>query len=92
VAGLEYAAGVEATVVGKPALGIFEVACELAGAPPAEAVMVGDDLESDLRPARALGMRVVLVRTGKGATFTPAPGDVDLDAPDLAGAVERLLG
>jgi hypothetical protein len=37
-------------------------------------------------------MRVVLVRTGKGATFTPAPGDVDLDAPDLAGAVERLLG
>ena len=92
VAGLEYAAGVEATVVGKPAPGIFEVACELAGAEPAEAVMVGDDLESDLRPARALGMRVVLVRTGKGATFSPGPGDVDLDAPDLAGAVDRLVG
>jgi HAD superfamily hydrolase (TIGR01458 family) len=92
VAGLEYAAGIEAPVVGKPAPGIFEVACELAGAPPGEAAMVGDDLESDLRPARELGMRVVLVRTGKGGSFSPAPGDVDLDVPDLAAAVEALLG
>ena len=53
--------------------------------------MVGDDLESDLRPARALGMRVVLVRTGKGATFSPEPGDVDLDVADLAAAVDLLL-
>ena len=92
VAGLEYAAGVEATVVGKPAAGIFEVACELAGAPPDETTMVGDDLESDLRPARALGMHVALVRTGKGGTFSPGPGEVDLDAPDLAAVVELLLG
>jgi HAD superfamily hydrolase (TIGR01458 family) len=92
VAGLEFAAGVEAEVVGKPAPEIFAVACERAGAPPAEAAMVGDDLESDLRPARALGMHVVLVRTGKGASFSPGPGDVDLDVPDLAAAVDRLLG
>jgi ribonucleotide monophosphatase NagD (HAD superfamily) len=91
VAGLEYATGIEAAVAGKPAPGIFEVACELAGAPPREAAMVGDDLESDLRPARALGMWVVLVRTGKGASFSPGPGDVDLDAADLAAAVDLLL-
>ena len=54
--------------------------------------MIGDDLESDLRPARALGMRAVLVRTGKGSTFSPQPGDVDGDVPDLAAAVELLLG
>jgi FMN phosphatase YigB (HAD superfamily) len=53
--------------------------------------MVGDDLESDLWPARALGMRVVLVRTGKGGTFSPGPGDVDLDVADLAAAVDLLL-
>lgn len=92
VAGLEYAAGVEAAVVGKPAPGIFEVACGLAGAAPGDAVMVGDDLESDLRPARALGMRIALVRTGKGASFSPGPVDVDLDAPDLAAVVDLLLG
>ena len=91
VAGLEYATGAEATVVGKPAAGIFEVACGLAGAPPGEAAMIGDDLESDLRPARALGMRAVLVRTGKGSTFSPQPGDVDVDVPDLAAAVDLLL-
>jgi HAD superfamily hydrolase (TIGR01458 family) len=92
VTGLEYATGIEAAVVGKPAPGIFEVACELAGAPPGEAAMVGDDLESDLRPARTLGMRIVLVRTGKGATFSPGPGDVDLDVADLEAAVDVLLG
>lgn len=92
VAGLEYAAGVEAAVVGKPAPGIFAVACERAGAQPGEAAMVGDDLDSDLRPARELGMRIVLVRTGKGGTFSLDPGDVDVDAPDLAAAVVQLLG
>ena len=91
VAGLEYATGAEATVVGKPAAGIFEVACGLAGAPPGEAAMIGDDLESDLRPARALGMCAVLIRTGKGSTFSPQPGDVDVDVPDLAAAVDLLL-
>jgi HAD superfamily hydrolase (TIGR01458 family) len=91
VAGLEYAAGVTATVVGKPSPQIFEVACERAGADPGEAAMVGDDLDSDLRPARAIGMRIALVRTGKGASFSPGPGEVDLDAPDLAAAVDLLL-
>jgi HAD superfamily hydrolase (TIGR01458 family) len=91
VAGLEYAAGVEATVVGKPSPEIFEVASGRAGAARDEAVMVGDDLDSDLRPARGLGMRTVLVRTGKGGSFAPEPGDVDLDAPDLAAAVDLLL-
>ncbi len=84
VVGLEYAAGVEATVVGKPAPDIYRTACELLRVEPARALMVGDDPESDLGPAAAVGMRTCLVRTGKGATFTVAPGAVDLDLPDLA--------
>ena len=35
-------------------------------------MMVGDDLESDLPPARAIGMRTCLVRTGKGSTLRPS--------------------
>jgi ribonucleotide monophosphatase NagD (HAD superfamily) len=46
-------------------------------------MMVGDDLETDLPPARAIGMRTCLVRTGKGSTFD-RPADADLDLPDLA--------
>jgi HAD superfamily hydrolase (TIGR01458 family) len=90
VSGLEYATGVRATVIGKPSPAIFETACALAGAEPAAAMMVGDDLESDLRPAAALGMATCLVRTGKGASFAPDPGEVDLVCADLA-ALARLL-
>ncbi len=90
VAGLEYAADAQATVVGKPSPGIFATACASAGAEPANTMMVGDDLESDLRPAAELGMATCLVRTGKGGTFTPAPGEVDMHVDDLAALADAL--
>jgi HAD superfamily hydrolase (TIGR01458 family) len=83
VAGLEFSARVSATVVGKPSTEIYRSACELLGVPPERSMMVGDDLETDLPPARAIGMRTCLVRTGKGSTFD-RPADADLDLPDLA--------
>jgi HAD superfamily hydrolase (TIGR01458 family) len=91
VAGLEYAAGVEATVIGKPAPEIYAVACARTGADPSDAMMVGDDLDSDLRPAASLGMATCLVRTGKGATFAPEPGEVDVVCADLAELADVLL-
>jgi HAD superfamily hydrolase (TIGR01458 family) len=89
VAGLEYAASVEATVIGKPSPAIYHTACDLLGVAPAEAMMVGDDPESDLAPATRIGMRTCLVRTGKGSHFGQA--EVDLDLPDLA-ALPGALG
>lgn len=65
VAGLEYALGVEAEVVGKPSRAYFEAALAELGAEPPEAIMVGDDVDSDVGGAKAIGMRGVLVRTGK---------------------------
>jgi HAD superfamily hydrolase (TIGR01458 family) len=90
VAGLEYAAGIRATVIGKPSPGIYRSACDLLGVAPAQAMMVGDDPESDLAPATGVGMRTCLVRTGKGASFGTA--EVDLDLPDLAALPEALRG
>jgi putative hydrolase of the HAD superfamily len=52
------------TGVAKPDRGIFERALELAGAPPADAVHVGDSLENDVAGARAVGIRPVLVARG----------------------------
>lgn len=89
VTGLEYAAATDATVIGKPSPAVYRTACELLGVAPAEAMMVGDDPESDLAPARAIGIRTCLVRTGKGASFGAA--EVDLDLPDLA-ALPPALG
>jgi len=65
VAGLEYAAQTEAVVLGKPTPAYFQAACDALDADPDRTWMVGDDLESDVLGAQRLGMRTVLVRTGK---------------------------
>jgi HAD superfamily hydrolase (TIGR01458 family) len=74
VAALEYAAGVEAVVVGKPAAAFFELALADLGVPAAEALMVGDDIEADIGGAQTAGLRAIQVETGK---FTRA----DLEHP-----------
>ncbi len=65
VAGLEYAAGVEATVLGKPSPAYFAAALDSLGAEPELTWLVTDDVEADVRGARLFGMRTALVRTGK---------------------------
>ncbi|HWQ01068.1 MAG TPA: TIGR01458 family HAD-type hydrolase [Gaiellaceae bacterium] len=65
VAGLEYASGVEATVLGKPSPAYFEAALEALDGEPELTWMVGDDLESDIAGAQRFGLKTVLVRTGK---------------------------
>jgi ribonucleotide monophosphatase NagD (HAD superfamily) len=88
VAGLEYAAGVSATVIGKPSPAVYRSACALLGVTPQEAMMVGDDADSDLAPAREIGMHTCMVRTGKGSTFGSV--EADLDLPDLAALPDAL--
>jgi HAD superfamily hydrolase (TIGR01458 family) len=65
VAGLEYAADAEATVLGKPSASYFAAALDALDADPELTWMVGDDLEGDVVGAQRHGMRTVLVRTGK---------------------------
>ncbi|PWI14014.1 TIGR01458 family HAD-type hydrolase [Streptomyces sp. Act143] len=65
LAGLERAAGVEAVVTGKPSRAFFGAALARLGVGADEAVMVGDDVESDVLAAQAAGVTGVLVRTGK---------------------------
>jgi HAD superfamily hydrolase (TIGR01458 family) len=65
VAALEYATAREADVVGKPARRFFEGVLGGLGREPERAVMVGDDVETDVSGALAAGLRGVLVRTGK---------------------------
>jgi len=85
VAGLEYAAGVEAEVVGKPSRAYFEAALAELDATPGDAVMVGDDVEADVGGAKAVGLRGVLVRTGKFREETLASAE-----PQPDGVVESI--
>jgi HAD superfamily hydrolase (TIGR01458 family) len=65
VAALEYAAGREATVVGKPSRAFFESAAASMELAPEDCLVIGDDLDSDVAGARRAGCTAILVRTGK---------------------------
>ncbi len=65
VAGLEYAADTEATVLGKPSSAYFGAALEALDAEPSLTWMVGDDIDGDILGGHNHGLRTVLVRTGK---------------------------
>lgn len=65
----------------KPDPRLFARALELAGAEPGRAAMVGDRLDRDVRPAKALGMRTVWVLRGE-APDRPTPEQ--LAEPDVS--------
>ena len=65
VAGLEYAAQTEATILGKPSPAYFKAALAAVDADPEMTWMVGDDIDADIAGAQRYGMKTVLVRTGK---------------------------
>lgn len=65
VAALEYAAELEAVVLGKPSADFFLAAVHSLDLPPQDVVMVGDDAEMDVRGALAAGLQGALVQTGK---------------------------
>ena len=94
VAALEYAAGVEAELVGKPQAAYFEAALAAVGVGPTEATMVGDDVATDVGAAIALGMRGVLVQTGKFREETLAAANPKPDAviASVAALPEWLSG
>ena len=91
--GLEAAAGLEATVLGKPAPGAFRAGLGALGLPAARVAMVGDDVENDVLAAQALGITGVLVRTGKFREdqLARASGAPDLVADSVCD-VPALLG
>ena len=92
VIGLEHALERRATVTGKPSPVVFrealrELSAEVraAGGPrlrAADVAMIGDDLESDIAGARRVGLRGILVLTGK----------TDRAAVDAMEAAGRLRG
>ncbi|MFJ9714506.1 HAD-IIA family hydrolase [Streptomyces sp. NPDC101213] len=95
LAGLEAAARVTAEVTGKPSPAFFAAALGRLGAGAGEALMVGDDVESDVLAAQRAGIGGVLVRTGKFlpealAAADGAPDHVVDSFADLPALLARL--
>lgn len=65
VAGFEYVTGKPAQIMGKPAIGFFDQVLASAQCLPAQALLIGDDIDSDIGGAQQLGIHAVLVKTGK---------------------------
>ncbi len=75
---LEAAAGTTAKVMGKPSETFFKIALESLQRSPSEAIVVGDDITSDIVGAERMEMRSILVRTGK---FKPAQLETPVAKP-----------
>ena len=80
VAGLEYATGVDAIVLGKPSPSFYAAALDALDAEPERTWLVTDDVEEDVPGARLFGMRTALVRTGK---FRPEALEGSRVSPDI---------
>ncbi|HWV15641.1 MAG TPA: TIGR01458 family HAD-type hydrolase [Cellvibrio sp.] len=94
VAGLEYVCSKTARVMGKPNADFFQRVLDSAGVSASDALMVGDDIDSDVGGAQQAGMRGCLVKTGKfrQAYFAQSSVKPDLlldsiaDLPDVLAA------
>jgi HAD superfamily hydrolase (TIGR01662 family) len=82
--------------VGKPDPSIFLMACEALGVHPTRCIMVGDRIDNDIAPAKALGMAAIRFRSGRHARQQPrgpseAPDADVIDVLELERAIEALL-
>lgn len=84
---LEHAAGCQAVVMGKPAQDFFRAALRKLGTTPAETIMIGDDLHTDVGAAQGAGLQGILVRTGK---FRPSDLRQDIKPDAVLDSVADL--
>jgi HAD superfamily hydrolase (TIGR01458 family) len=92
VAALEYAAGCKAKLMGKPSPEFFRLALNDVGASPEDAAMIGDDIMTDVGGAQRLGMKGILVKTGKYREDLAKSSGVtpDLTLESIASLAEHL--
>lgn len=80
----------------KPDVRHFLRCCDDLGVEPADCIMVGDRIDNDIAPARLLGMRTVLFRTGRHIAQQPRSAEEVPDAEvrtvaELQTALEALM-
>lgn len=74
----------------KPDLRLFARCCDDLGVEPAECVMVGDRIDNDIWPAKHIGMKTVLFRTGRHIEQRPRSHE-DVPDAEVRGVAELRL-
>jgi 4-nitrophenyl phosphatase len=86
---IEYSSKKRAVAIGKPSRLMFDLALEMAGCRAKDAVMVGDQEETDIVGAKKVGITSIIVKTGvfsRGETKTAADAVVDT-VDDIAASI-----
>jgi HAD superfamily hydrolase (TIGR01458 family) len=81
---LEDAAGIKATYIGKPNPYVFDITLGSMALDPAEVLMVGDRMSTDIIGAKQAGLPSILVKTGE---FKPADLEGDIQPDFIVEAV-----
>ncbi|MCS7171963.1 MAG: HAD-IIA family hydrolase [Armatimonadetes bacterium] len=89
VAAIEVAAGKAPVVLGKPERPLLEAALRRLGVPAAEALMIGDQLGTDIAGGARMGMRTVLVLSGVSREAEEGGVRPDLVVQDLEDLLSR---
>jgi HAD superfamily hydrolase (TIGR01662 family) len=76
----------------KPDVRLFLRACDDLGINPVDCIMVGDRIDNDVVPAKLLGMRTVLFRTGRHRAQQPRSWEErpDVEVHDVAGLARAI--
>ncbi|MDP9366001.1 MAG: HAD-IIA family hydrolase [Chloroflexota bacterium] len=92
VAAVSVASGREPTVIGKPETPLLVQSLHRMDVPPADAVMIGDRLDTDILAGQRAGMLTVLVLTGVSTRdeIATAPVPPDIVLTDLTALVAAL--
>jgi 4-nitrophenyl phosphatase len=94
IAAITTASGVQPVVIGKPSPRVLELSVERLGLTPAQGVMVGDRLDTDILAGHRAGLLTALVLTGVSTREDLASAEVmpDLIFTDLPAMLEEIVG
>ena len=76
---IEYSSNKKSILMGKPEKKFYNMAIEDMGVPINQVVMIGDDIVSDIKGAKDIGVKTIQVKTGK---YQEADNDNKFTQPD----------
>ncbi len=92
VAAIKAATGVEPIMIGKPEITAMHEILQLAHATPADTVVVGDRLDTDILAGNRIGATTVLVLTGIGTMADVEAAPPDMKPTIIIKELRELLG
>jgi HAD superfamily hydrolase (TIGR01458 family) len=88
--GIEFASGKEAILIGKPSAHYFKAALEKIDSKLEESfIMIGDDIENDIKAAQEIGSEGILIYTGK--TKYPLEKNINIKPDFEANSLKEVM-